>query len=399
MKHSFFTGFAVLWLLISAAAGDVRVNDIARHDQTHPAVAVDLDDSYVYVAYQDYSSFQYEVYLAVSENGGMTFTPSLAPYPTQDADRMMPDVAVGPDGTLYLAWADFSSQTDYDIYLAQSDDHGATFAVPVLVTDVPDKTQVEPALAVGGDGTVYLAWADNRRTTSEDSGVRWDVYVTASDDGGATFSSGVALNQDENTFAIHPDIAATTDGAVVVWFDFAHRILLSQSHDAGLTWAAPVRLDADDGAFASMPRVAVQGDTIFVVWNDGAESAAGQDPNLVYGSGLCLDVYAAYSEDNGATWSPPFRVNQEVLLNQQYPAVSLDGPQLIVAWSDDRLVGDYTMRGVFQFAPWSWPAVGGRLDEFPGVTLRDLPDLAGPALVWQDYRNGDWDIYFKWLAW
>ena len=69
-----------------------------------------------------------------------------------------------------------------------------------------------------------------------------------------------------------------------------------------------------------------------------------------------------------------------------------------IAWSDDREVGNYTIHGVQQFPGGPWPATGARYDEYPEITLRHLPDLAGPALVWQDYRNGDWDIYFKWLG-
>jgi len=388
--------FCAVLLIAVAAWGDVRVNDLTRHDQTQPSVA--QHGNVIYVAYQDNADFNFDVRLAVSDDGGMSFGDSVTPYAADLQNQIDPDVAVGPYGEVVVVWADWRNQADYDVYLAVSDDQGDSFSDPVRVTNVHDNTQIKPVTAVDADETIYVAFTDNRRTTAEDRGVRWDVRVAVSDDGGATFAPSVKLNPDDDVFAAYPAIAPLPDGAAVVWFDLSYRIWFSVSHDHGVTWSVPLRLDDNEGAFASMPRVAADDDRIFAVWNDGVQSSAGQDPTLVYGSGKCLDVYAAYSADGGATFTPPFRVNQELLLNQQYPAVTFDGPLATIAWSDDREVGNYTIHGVQQFPGGSWPATGARYDEYPEITLRHLPDLAGPALVWQDYRNGDWDIYFKWLG-
>lgn len=388
----------LILLVILVTAGmlwaDVRVNDVTVHNQTNPVVAVDGD--HVYVAYQDNSQFQWDVLVAHSADGGQNFAAAVLPHAVSATDQHMPAIAVGTDGALYVAWADYRNGEHYDLYLAVSDDHGATFAEPVPINTVTVATQIEPALAVDADGVIYAAWNDNSRTTSDDEGVRWDVKIAVSDDGGQTFTEGVSLNLADDVFAFFPAVAALDDGAAVVWFDRSYRIWAAVSHDHGLSWSAPMRLNDEDGAYAAHPRIAAADDLLFAVWNDAEESSLGQDPNLVYNSGMCLDVYAAYSIDGGATWTPQFLVNEEPLLNQQNPVVDLHGGELTIAWSDDREVGNYTIHRLAQplASPWTWPAAGAQADDFTGITLRDWPDLAGGALVWQDYRNGDWDIYF-----
>jgi beta propeller repeat protein len=388
-----------IWLVLTVglwalpAFAEVQVNDVTAHNQTAPAVAADGD--HVYVAFQDGATFQYDVRVAASDDGGSTFGSSVLPHAASAADQVAPDIAVGPDGTVYVVWADWRNLADFDIYLAASHDHAATFDPPVRVHDAQSSTQIEPTVAVDAAGVVYVAWADNRRTTAEDRGVRWDVHAAVSLDGGATFTPSVKLNADDDVFAVYPDLAALPDGAAVVWFDFSQRVWVRLASDDGAQWSPAVRLDADDGSISNFPRVAANAnDVLAVVWNDGAESAAGQDPTLVYGSDLCYDVYLATSDDGGASWSAPARANTELNLNQQYPAVSFDAANLVVAWSDDRLVGNYTIQGFVAAPPWTWPAGESQIDDYAGVTLRDWPDLAGRAVVWQDHRNGHWDIYF-----
>lgn len=385
----------VLCACAGAAWAGVVVNDIAPHNQTLPTIAVDGDR--VYVAWQDGSGFQSDVRLSVSDDGGQSFLPSLPVYEPAPFDQIAPDLAVGPDGEVYLVWADWRNEADFDIYLTVSEDRGASLAAPRRVHAANPGTQVEPAIVVGADGAVYATWADNRRSTAADNGVRWDVRVAISRDGGATFDDEAVLNPADDVFALFPEIAATTDGAVAVWFDFDRRIWARVTTDGGETWNEPARLDLDEGARNDFPRVAVSGERIAVVWNDAAESAAGQDPTLLYSSGRSNDVYLALSEDGGATWSSATRVNAELNLNQQYPSASFDGDSLLIAWSDDRVVGNYTIQGLVAASPWTWPMDDAPWDDYAGIARRDRPDLAGRALAWQDEREGHWDIRFAWI--
>lgn len=381
--------FFIFWLGGSASA-DVQVNTVTTHAQTLPAVAAGVDR--YYVAYQDDSTFQNDVYLAIA-GVDLAFTETVSPYAPDDADQESPDLAVGPDGTVYVVWTDYRSGTDFDIYLGISRDAGVTFSDPLRVNSETEGTQVEPTIAIDGAGVVYVAWADNDRTTDSDYGVRWDIRLAVSEDGGASFTDAARMNPPDDVFAVYPELAATPGGAVLVWFDFEERIWARVTADGGATWEEPALLNGSGPA--DFPKVAADdAGNLAVVWNDATEDVAGEDPTLVNnGSGRCYDVYIAVSADGGLSWSPSTRANDELLLNQQYPTVAFFQERMIVAWSDDRTVGDYTINGFTAVPPWVWPQVGEKWDDYPEPTLRDRPDLAGDVLVWQDYRNGDWDIY------
>jgi hypothetical protein len=52
------------------------------------------------------------------------------------------------------------------------------------------------------------------------------------------------------------------------------------------------------------------------------------------------DIFVVMSTDAGATWTSPYRVNQDSALHSQwFPtiAVSPDGNNLMIAWYDRRL--------------------------------------------------------------
>ncbi|HEU5181778.1 MAG TPA: sialidase family protein [Candidatus Polarisedimenticolia bacterium] len=88
-----------------------------------------------------------------------------------------PSAAVGPDGTLYLAWTDFkegsckslSSFGDFacanaDVRLSLSKNGGKSWSKPVKVSDESPagSDQFHPQIAVHPDGLVSLVWLDRR---------------------------------------------------------------------------------------------------------------------------------------------------------------------------------------------------------------------------------------------
>ncbi len=97
----------------------------------------------------------------------------------------------GPyDGSLYLVWASDPTGTpdNSDVFFSRSLDNGATWSTPVqLGTEAGPQTtdQFEPFVAVGGTGTVSVAWYDRRNDAANNNLI--DVYKTFSYDGGATF--------------------------------------------------------------------------------------------------------------------------------------------------------------------------------------------------------------------
>lgn len=106
------------------------------------------------------------------------------------------DRSAGPDGgTLYATWMDAASGSGRTM-LAVSRDGGATWTsrwVHDLLRDDGDQRgdQFMPAVSVGPDGTVDLSWLDRR---IDPDNHLFDLYYAYSVDGGRTFSKALRVS-------------------------------------------------------------------------------------------------------------------------------------------------------------------------------------------------------------
>ena len=183
-------------------------------------------------------------------------------------------VAVGPDGRVYVAWEFFA--VDFftrEQRIRSSTNHGASFGPVVKVADVipvGDGFALQggfraafefPSLAVDRSGTatnanVYLTWHDGRNLQVPDfaAGVYGyaDVLISRSKDKGATWSAPVRVNTNDEplrsgrgTDQYHPGAAVDKTGKVAVcWYDrrndssnFLIDRFCGVSTDAGATWS------------------------------------------------------------------------------------------------------------------------------------------------------------------
>src|SRR5581483_4566612 len=120
---------------------------------------------------------------------------------------------VGPDGTVYVAWIDFST-TPEQLVVRKSTDGGATFGNLVKVSDVfsiqgslPNnsfRVGTLPDMATARNGDVHIVWADDRFRCS---GHGSDVLIASSTDEGNTWTVRVVNSQDTtNTDQFDPTI-------------------------------------------------------------------------------------------------------------------------------------------------------------------------------------------------
>ena len=103
----------------------------------------------------------------------------------------IPSIAAGPNGTLYVTWADARTGADR-VYLRKSTDSGATWGSALAVTSsVSDKTVSAwlPAVSVAPNGRVDLVYYQGHRDTG-DNLIR--AYVATSSDGGSSFTASPA---------------------------------------------------------------------------------------------------------------------------------------------------------------------------------------------------------------
>ena len=108
-----------------------------------------------------------QIYVATRSGPGGTWssptTPVAPPAVRQDDDK--PALAVDLDassphrGRAYVVWARQFGFEDRRLLVSHTDDHGATWSTPVRVSGVP-AFPINSSVAVGADGTVYVAWDD-----------------------------------------------------------------------------------------------------------------------------------------------------------------------------------------------------------------------------------------------
>ena len=100
---------------------------------------------------------------------------------------VIPQMAVGPDGTLHVVWQDarFTQARDAIAY-SRSTDGGSTWSTPVRVNSNPQVVAFTPQVHVRVDGMVGITYYDLRSDTASTANLLADFWIARSFDG-ATF--------------------------------------------------------------------------------------------------------------------------------------------------------------------------------------------------------------------
>ena len=218
----------------------VRVNwdDPISHDadQISPDITYDpthgTGNGRLYAVWQDEREHpeleSFDIFFAYSDDLGATWSPGVKLNDDVGvATQLNPAVTVGKSEFLnetvnhvYVVWQDRRNGND-DIYLARSDDGGATWSSNYFVTDDPDMTlqnQAAPAVSVENYwGRVYVGWEDWRDPEQP------EIYVMWSKDLGRTFGVDVPVTyvpygQPRTTYRQAPDLVAHTT-VELEWYD------------------------------------------------------------------------------------------------------------------------------------------------------------------------------------
>jgi hypothetical protein len=214
----------------------------------------------IYVSWDRNQGNNQTLYLAYSSNGGATWS---APIKVNDGTTGFERVigaypAVDQNtGVVYDSWHDYARNV---IFVDKSSSGGATWGRDVAATTthagfgkdigcVGTRSQGPAhALKVGSTGVLYLVYADPV------NGRGFDVLMTRSANGGATWSTPVSLNDDAGAAdQFHPTLSVEPNGlggdkVTVTFYDrrddpanCAAHVYATQSTDGGVTWSANVR--------------------------------------------------------------------------------------------------------------------------------------------------------------
>ena len=215
--------------------GDVNVSR-ARGAQAEVAIAVDPSRPAVLVAGSASYASASRVY--GSANGGRTWTSRPLPPPRGTCSYGDPAVAIGPDGRQFYAFLAGSCDGQSErisLALATRRRAGAPWSSRLLriegATAMSDKNAlaVDVSAASPYAGRLYLAWSRLFAPTAS-----YEVVVSHSDDDGATWSRAVRVSGARRTYQTYASLAVGDDGTLyVAWLTEDGRVLLDRSDDGG----------------------------------------------------------------------------------------------------------------------------------------------------------------------
>ncbi len=339
----------------SSLSTPVRVNhlegDATIHAQAPAQVRVGPDGA-VYVLWTNRVPSEGRIFpasdlrFARSTDGGRTFSPALTVNSDaggRPSSHTFHDLTVGPDGTIYVAWLDGRTRDaararlmaegklkppatgghgkhdraamaaaaraeaqlplpGTELRVAVSRDGGRSFEETAVVAEGTCQC-CRTALAVGEDGTLYLAWRHIF------PGGERDIALVRSIDGARTFTSPTRVHADgwqlDGCPHAGPSLALDARGQVhVAWYTGAPSrpgLYYAFSKDGGRSFSAPVPL-ADGVGVSQVKLGGHDTDRIWLAWENGrslylavangaggvtvTDTLSGSQPALAAGNGL-----------------------------------------------------------------------------------------------------------------
>jgi hypothetical protein len=264
-----------------------------------PAVAV-APDGTVYASFMLSRDGQFYPVVDASSDHGVSFTQSSAlipPDPKNWGDRDF--IAVGPDGTVYLTWDYGPERTsitflcsstgscafatgDLNVVLQKSTDGGKTWSrMSDISPGFPASGGDSAPLVVEADGRVDVLYQGYQITNATTFTMNpADSYFTSSTDGGATWSTPVAVGPQAGTMSlaewwIDGDIGIDTAGNLYATWDTQGTNAdgtandtgwLSFSADHGASWSAPIQVTPDHLNVPHIMEVTGGGGIAYISW-------------------------------------------------------------------------------------------------------------------------------------
>jgi hypothetical protein len=188
-----------------------------------------------------------------------------------------PAMAVGADRTVHLAWQETDGTDSAIRYMrGQRSGQDILWNASIDVSGVVTRS-VRPAVALGPGSDVYIAWGEKLLNQTQ------YVRFARSQNGGLTWSPPQRIDAEPvsaNSVAptdVAPALVVTPSGAIcAAWHGFrtgssieAEEIYVTCSTNRGVTWATPVNISRTSTVISIRPVMAVGNDGILhVVWQE-----------------------------------------------------------------------------------------------------------------------------------
>jgi hypothetical protein len=341
--------------------------------QREPAAT--FDGTNYLVVWTDERGGGADIYGARVTPGGVVVDTSGIPLIAAPEYQTTPAVAY--DGTnVLLVWADTRNDILGDIYAARVTSEGAVLDSTGFVVSAASNWQGGPAIAFGR-GEALVVWHDQR------AGTDVDVYGSRITSAGEVLdTSGVEISTITNN-QWFPKVAFDGTNYLVVWVDAAgHANIFGGRVGTDGSVLDPQGFLVSDGEYEATPAVTFNGTHNAVVWYDLHPGAGG------------YDIYAARVNGEGVLLDPRSIALSNSAITQRRPKAASGEAEFLVVWDEirERSRGIHGVRltpegGVFDTLGIRVSPAGG--DQSVPAVARGTRDF---LVVWEEGRSRDRDV-------
>lgn len=249
--------FAHQWLLTGAEgwAHPMQVNQASGAvEQLYPAISTAIDDA-LFIVWQDWRLGTPALYAQRYENSGVRqWAQAGVRINRKDGGsqaQMIPALAALPDGGALIAWSDvrtgsprlYTQAIDSASNLRWEEDRPVS-ATAGSSQDNTNRQQLNPALAVDGQGRIFVAWQETEASISSIRLQRLDEH------GAPQWNDGVSVSKSSSQRFVQMT-PASEGGVVIAWLDLqgfsANLYVQSVDANGAARWAAPIQANEFEG--------------------------------------------------------------------------------------------------------------------------------------------------------
>ena len=377
----------IKWVIKS----DFLVNDdtIGGCDQYYPSVAMDSAGNFV-IVWEDKRNGNPDIYGQMFNKDGI---PQGSNFRVNDdagtETQYNPSIAINNGGNFVIVWEDYRNPST-DIYAQIYNADGIPKGTNFKVNDDAGYTgQYFPSIEMDGEGNFVITWHDYRNGNP-------DIYAQRYDSSGIAQGINFKVNDDPGTSSqYYPSIAMDNSGNfVITWQDYrnGNYDIYAQRYDSvGIAQGINFKVNDDAGTKAQYTPSIVMGTmgNFVITWQDSRNGTFNPD------------IYAQMYDSLGVIQGTNFKVNDDPgTSSQYYPSIAMDNSgNFVITWQDyrngnyDIYAQRYNTGGVAQ-------GTNFKVNDDAGTNLQDAPSIAMDnagkfAIVWEDRRNGNYDIYVQ----
>lgn len=364
----------------------------AYNEQTYPCLVNDGSGGAI-IAWADFRDGEYDIYAQRIDGDGHVLWEQNGvivcdAFSSQNFPRIVTDGA----GGAIIVWRDERGGGGVHPYAQRIDENGnIQWTNNGIIACNASNEQCHPEIYSDGFGGVLIVFGHN-------TGSEIDIYAQLVDETGAVQwgSSGVPISTASGIQQRPKVISDGLGGAIVAWQD-----------DNGV-WAQ--RVDAS-GTISWSPN----GENISADVMSGCGNGPELATDTVHGAiivwvGSDQHIYAQRVDQHGnATWNSGNRIT---ICSEEWaqtcPKISPDGSGgAVIVWEDLRYLTDHNENAIYSQkigfgGDTKWTVNGVDVYSEEG-THRWAPEIVsdgvgGAIVVWEDDRNGNYDVYYQRLA-